>query len=145
MTLAHILGYPRIGADRELKKATEAYWKGDIDQAALEAEGRELRARHWQDQQTAGLDLITVGDFAFYDQVLNVSALLGAVPRRFTEQDAPAVVDLDTTFRMARGRAPTGTPAAACEMTKYFDTNYHYLVPELHEGHSHGQRTVDVR
>ncbi|RAR60890.1 MULTISPECIES: 5-methyltetrahydropteroyltriglutamate--homocysteine S-methyltransferase [Halomonadaceae] len=134
MTLAHILGYPRIGADRELKKATEAYWKGDIDQAALEAEGRALRARHWQDQQAAGLDLITVGDFAFYDQVLNVSALLGAVPKRFSEQDDSASADLDTYFRMARGRAPSGTPAAACEMTKYFDTNYHYLVPELHEG-----------
>ncbi|WP_458524478.1 5-methyltetrahydropteroyltriglutamate--homocysteine S-methyltransferase [Onishia taeanensis] len=134
MTLAHILGYPRIGADRELKKATEAYWKGDIDQAALEAEGRALRARHWQDQQAAGLDFVTVGDFAFYDQVLNVSTLLGAVPKRFVEADAAASVDLDTTFRMARGRAPSGPPAAACEMTKYFDTNYHYLVPELHEG-----------
>ncbi|WP_027947648.1 5-methyltetrahydropteroyltriglutamate--homocysteine S-methyltransferase [Litchfieldella anticariensis] len=132
MTLAHTLGYPRIGADRELKKATEAYWKGEIDQSELEDVGRELRACHWQAQREAGLDLVTVGDFAFYDQVLNVSVLLGAVPARFGA--VAGDVDLDTSFRMARGRAPTGSPAAACEMTKYFDTNYHYLVPELHAG-----------
>ncbi|WP_280562800.1 5-methyltetrahydropteroyltriglutamate--homocysteine S-methyltransferase [Chromohalobacter sp. 48-RD10] len=130
MALAHILGYPRIGANRELKKAVEAYWKGEIDQATLEESGKALRAAHWQASRDAGLDLVTVGDFAFYDQVLNVSALLGAVPPRFGAVEGE--VDLDTTFRMARGRAPTGEPAAACEMTKYFDTNYHYLVPELH-------------
>ncbi|WP_280540837.1 5-methyltetrahydropteroyltriglutamate--homocysteine S-methyltransferase [Chromohalobacter sp. 11-W] len=130
MALAHVLGYPRIGANRELKKAVEAYWKGDIDQAALEESGKALRAAHWKASRDAGLDLVTVGDFAFYDQVLNVSALLGAVPPRFGAVEGE--VDLDTTFRMARGRAPTGEPAAACEMTKYFDTNYHYLVPELH-------------
>ncbi|GAB2792776.1 5-methyltetrahydropteroyltriglutamate--homocysteine S-methyltransferase [Halomonas shantousis] len=128
--LAHILGYPRIGANRELKRAVEAYWRGELAQDALEATAAELRARHWQDQRDAGLDLVTVGDFAFYDQVLNVSALVGAVPPRFGHVEGD--VDLDTTFRMARGRAPTGTPAAACEMTKYFDTNYHYLVPELY-------------
>lgn len=132
MTLAHTLGYPRIGTGRELKKATEAYWKGEIEQSALEACGRELRARHWQAQRDAGLDLVTVGDFAFYDQVLNVTTLLGAVPERFGP--VPDEIDLDTYFRMARGRAPSGEPAAACEMTKYFDTNYHYLVPELHAG-----------
>ena len=132
MTLAHTLGYPRIGAQRELKKAVEGYWKGEIDQVALEATGAELRARHWQAQHDAGLDLVTVGDFAFYDQVLNVSVLVGAVPPRFGDVDGD--VDLDTAFRMARGRAPTGTSAPACEMTKYFDTNYHYLVPELHRG-----------
>ncbi|MHB0776199.1 5-methyltetrahydropteroyltriglutamate--homocysteine S-methyltransferase [Halomonas sp. WWR20] len=132
MTLAHTLGYPRIGANRELKQAVESYWKGDIDSAALEARGAELRARHWQASRDAGLDLVTVGDFAFYDQILNVTAMVGAVPARFGPSGEQ--VDLDTTFRMARGRAPTGTPAAACEMTKYFDTNYHYLVPELHAG-----------
>ncbi|MFY0991857.1 5-methyltetrahydropteroyltriglutamate--homocysteine S-methyltransferase [Halomonas sp. C05BenzN] len=136
MTLAHISGYPRIGADRELKRATEAYWKEEIDLEALEATGRALRQRHWAAQREAGLDLVTVGDFAFYDQVLDVSVLLGAVPERFAADDevARGEVTLDTAFRMARGRAPTGTPAAACEMTKYFDTNYHYLVPELHAG-----------
>ena len=136
MTVSHILGYPRIGAQRELKKATEAYWQGDCSRQALEATGRELRLRHWRDQQAAGLDLVSVGDFAFYDQVLNVSVLLGAVPERFNagREVAAGDVELDTAFRMARGRAPSGEPAPACEMTKYFDTNYHYLVPELHEG-----------
>src|SRR5690554_4108658 len=118
MTLAHILGYPRIGANRELKHATEAYWKGELDRQALENVGRELRARHWAEQRDAGLDLVTVGDFAFYDQVLNVSLLLGAVPPRFAADDevARGDIDLDTAFRMARGRAPSGEPAAACEM-----------------------------
>ncbi|MDQ7733496.1 5-methyltetrahydropteroyltriglutamate--homocysteine S-methyltransferase [Halomonas sp. SpR1] len=136
MTVSHILGYPRIGAQRELKKATEAYWKGECTRNELESTGRELRLRHWQAQQDAGLDFVSVGDFAFYDQVLNVSVALGAVPGRFsaTAEVAGGEVDLDTTFRMARGRAPSGEPAAACEMTKYFDTNYHYLVPELHAG-----------
>lgn len=136
MTLAHIGGYPRIGADRELKTAVEAYWAGELDREGLEHAGRELRARHWADQREAGLDLVTVGDFAFYDQVLDLSVALGAVPARFgaeAEVD-DGEVDLDTAFRMARGRAPSGEPAAACEMTKYFDTNYHYLVPELHAG-----------
>ncbi len=134
MTRAHIAGYPRIGADRELKKAVEGYWQGDLDREGLEDVGRELRARHWQEQREAGLDLVTVGDFAFYDQVLDLSVTLGAVPARFAaeEEVARGEVDLDTAFRMARGRAPSGEPAAACEMTKYFDTNYHYLVPELH-------------
>ncbi|MEQ6888443.1 5-methyltetrahydropteroyltriglutamate--homocysteine S-methyltransferase [Halomonas sp. CS7] len=136
MTMAHIAGYPRIGADRELKRATEAYWQGSLDRQALEATGRELRLANWADQRAAGLDLVTVGDFAFYDQVLDVSVMVGAVPARFAAEDevARGEVDLDTAFRMARGRAPSGTPAAACEMTKYFDTNYHYLVPELHPG-----------
>ncbi|WP_386079951.1 5-methyltetrahydropteroyltriglutamate--homocysteine S-methyltransferase [Vreelandella sp. F11] len=136
MTVSHILGYPRIGAQRELKKATEAYWKGECTRSELESTGRELRLRHWQAQQDAGLDFVSVGDFAFYDQVLNVSVALGAVPSRFNAQNevVDGDVDLDTTFRMARGRAPSGEQAAACEMTKYFDTNYHYLVPELHDG-----------
>ena len=103
MTLAHVLGYPRIGADRELKRAVEAYWRGELDRDALEASARELRARHWQAQRDAGLDLVTVGDFAFYDQVLNVSAMVGAVPTRFAaeEEVARGEVDLDTQFRMA--------------------------------------------
>ncbi|MDN6321736.1 MAG: 5-methyltetrahydropteroyltriglutamate--homocysteine S-methyltransferase [Halomonas sp.] len=136
MTVSHILGYPRIGAQRELKKATEAYWKGECTRSELESTGCELRLSHWQAQQDAGLDFVSVGDFAFYDQVLNVSVALGAVPARFNAQAevAGGDIDLDTAFRMARGRAPSGEPAAACEMTKYFDTNYHYLVPELHEG-----------
>ncbi|GAB2714588.1 5-methyltetrahydropteroyltriglutamate--homocysteine S-methyltransferase [Halomonas garicola] len=138
MTVSHILGYPRIGARRELKTATEAYWKGEIDLAALEQTAQTLRTEHWQAQHDAGLDLVSVGDFAFYDQVLNVSVLLGAVPERFNAaaEVEQGGVTLDTAFRMARGRAPSGEPAAACEMTKYFDTNYHYLVPELHADQS---------
>jgi 5-methyltetrahydropteroyltriglutamate--homocysteine methyltransferase len=130
MTIIHNLGFPRIGAQRELKRAVEAYWAGKSSQEELQAAGRELRARHWKIQADAGLDLIPVGDFAWYDHVLEWTALLGAVPARFG-QPADAPVSLDTLFRMGRGRAPTGTPAAACEMTKWFDTNYHYIVPEL--------------
>ncbi|WP_249975899.1 5-methyltetrahydropteroyltriglutamate--homocysteine S-methyltransferase [Vreelandella olivaria] len=136
MTVSHILGYPRIGAQRELKRVTEAYWKGEVSRTELEQAGQTLRLHHWQTQHNAGLDFVSVGDFAFYDQVLNVSVMLGAVPGRFKAQQEvnAGEVDIDTAFRMARGRAPSGEPAAACEMTKYFDTNYHYLVPELHEG-----------
>lgn len=130
MTTLHNLGFPRIGARRELKQAVEAYWAGDLQQSELEHVGKSLRQRHWDLQAKAGIDLIPVGDFAWYDQILEFSCLLGVVPKRFGQQtDQP--VSLDTLFRMARGRAPTGTPAAACEMTKWFDTNYHYIVPEL--------------
>lgn len=126
---AHILGFPRIGADRELKKSVEAYWAGKSDLATLEKAGASLRARHWAQQADAGLDYVTVGDFAYYDQVLATSALLGAVPERFGKFDGE--IDLNTQFRMARGRAPVGADVVAQEMTKWFDTNYHYLVPEL--------------
>lgn len=129
-TVAHILGFPRIGAGRELKKALETYWKGELSELQLLQIGRELRARHWQLQKDAGLDYVSVGDFSYYDHVLDMSAMLGAVPPRF-EWHGEAV-DLDTYFRMARGAAPTGKSAHACEMTKWFDTNYHYIVPEFH-------------
>jgi 5-methyltetrahydropteroyltriglutamate--homocysteine methyltransferase len=129
MMKAHILGFPRIGVNRELKKSLEAYWSGAITQNELEKTGQALRKRHWQAQADAGLDFVTVGDFAFYDHVLNHSVGFGVIPARFgTAQTAN---NLDLSFRLARGRAPTGDDAAACEMTKWFDTNYHYLVPEL--------------
>ena len=130
--LAHNLGFPRIGARRELKFALEKYWRGEIDQAELESTGRELRQAHWRLQQAADLGLIPVGDFSFYDQVLDHSAMFGVVPERFAWDGGE--VDLDLYFRMARGRAPGGQAVAACEMTKWFDTNYHYLVPELQAG-----------
>jgi 5-methyltetrahydropteroyltriglutamate--homocysteine methyltransferase len=129
MTIAHNLGFPRIGVARELKWALESYWQGASDRAALLATAKDLRERHWAIQRTAGLDQVPVGDFSFYDQMLDHSALFGVVPARFGTVTGP--VDLDTYFRMARGRAPTGEPAAACEMTKWLDTNYHYIVPEL--------------
>jgi len=130
MAKTHILGFPRIGAQRELKHAVEAYWQGNIDQAALEAIGRQLRQLHWQHQAQAGLEWVSVGDFSWYDQVLDHSMLFGVIPERFND-DSNSDVSLDTYFRMARGRAPSGEPTAACEMTKWFDTNYHYLVPEF--------------
>jgi len=129
MTLAHNLGFPRIGARRELKHAQEAYWRGETTAAELAATGKILRRRHWQVQADAGLDLIPVGDFSWYDHLLDLSTLLGVVPPRFGWTGGE--VDLDTYFRMARGRAPQGESIHACEMTKWFDTNYHYLVPEF--------------
>ncbi|MBI6180720.1 5-methyltetrahydropteroyltriglutamate--homocysteine S-methyltransferase [Serratia proteamaculans] len=130
--LNHTLGFPRVGLRRELKKAQESYWAGNSTQEELLAVGRELRARHWQQQQQAGVDLVPVGDFAWYDHVLTTSLLLGNVPAR--HQNADGSIDLDTLFRLGRGRAPTGEPAAAAEMTKWFNTNYHYIVPEFHKG-----------
>ncbi|WP_261096253.1 5-methyltetrahydropteroyltriglutamate--homocysteine S-methyltransferase [Serratia quinivorans] len=130
--LNHTLGFPRVGLRRELKKAQESYWAGNSTQEELLAVGRELRARHWQQQQQAGVDLVPVGDFAWYDHVLTTSLLLGNVPAR--HQNADGTIDLDTLFRLGRGRAPTGEPAAAAEMTKWFNTNYHYMVPEFHKG-----------
>ncbi len=132
MAKAHNLGFPRIGARRELKWALENYWQGTTTRAELLETARELRTRHWQWQKEAGLESVPVGDFSLYDHVLDHSVMLGAVPERFGPTGE--TVDLDTMFRMGRGRAPTGEPAAACEMTKWFDTNYHYIVPELHAG-----------
>ncbi|WP_260515033.1 5-methyltetrahydropteroyltriglutamate--homocysteine S-methyltransferase [Serratia fonticola] len=130
--LNHTLGFPRVGLRRELKKAQESYWAGNSTQEELLAVGRELRARHWQQQQQAGVDLVPVGDFAWYDHVLTTSLLLGNVPARHQNKDGS--IDLDTLFRIGRGRAPTGEPAAAAEMTKWFNTNYHYMVPEFTKG-----------
>ncbi|EKN6164281.1 5-methyltetrahydropteroyltriglutamate--homocysteine S-methyltransferase [Yersinia enterocolitica] len=130
--LNHTLGFPRVGLKRELKKAQESYWAGNSTQEELLNVGCELRARHWQQQQQAGVDLVPVGDFAWYDHVLTTSLLLGNVPER--HQNADGSIDLDTLFRIGRGRAPTGTPAAAAEMTKWFNTNYHYMVPEFQQG-----------
>lgn len=138
----HILGFPRIGAARELKLALESHWRGEVSEAALEATGQQLRARHWALQRDAGLDYVTVGDFALYDQVANHIQLLGCEPARFhfTPEQSP----LARYFTMARGEATQAQHAdcghahhsnaagtAALEMTKWFDTNYHYLVPEL--------------
>ena len=136
-TTIHNLGFPRIGAKRELKMALESYWKGESSRDALNALGAQLRQRHWADQ--AGLDLVPVGDFSFYDQVLDMSFTLGNLPERVRGfQGDP----LDNYFRVARGRSAQGGDAnaahSACcggvatgEMTKWFDTNYHYIVPEF--------------
>ena len=130
MALAHSLGFPRIGRDRELKKAQEAFWKGELDEAGLRAVGSELRKAHWALQRQAGIQLLPVGDFAWYDQVLTHSLMFGVVPERFRPQHGKAT--LQTLFGMARGVSDSCCGGVhAQEMTKWFDTNYHYLVPEF--------------
>ena len=124
MALAHVLGVPRIGPNRELKFAQESFWRGDIDEAALRTVASGIRQANWQRQHAAGLDGVTVGDFAFYDPMLNHVALLGCAPARF---GLGASFGLADYFQLARGNAA----CHAMEMTKWFDTNYHYLVPEL--------------
>lgn len=131
MVLATNLGFPRIGAKRELKKAVEAYWKGELTQEALIEEGKNLRIRHLEMQKDAGLDHIPSNDFSFYDQVLDMCCLLGCVPSRYKWQGD--TVDLDTYFAMARGRQESDHDVTAMEMTKWFDTNYHFIVPEFEE------------
>ena len=128
MARSHNLGFPRIGAHRELKFALEKHWRGAASQAQLEAAGAQLRKLSWQRQ--AQLDLAPVGDFSFYDQVLDTSFMLGNVPARARQGDGEP---LDAYFRVARGRAAaeSGGGVPAGEMTKWFDTNYHYIVPEL--------------
>jgi 5-methyltetrahydropteroyltriglutamate--homocysteine methyltransferase len=139
MIKTHILGYPRIGAQRELKFALERHWRGEIDGQALEAVAADLRARHWDEQRAAGLDLVSVGDFALYDQVADHVLLFGCAPARFgfTGTETP----LQQLFTLARGVASEARGDCGCghgdhgkpalEMTKWFDTNYHYLVPEF--------------
>ena len=124
MALAHVLGVPRIGPNRELKFAQEAFWRGDIDEAGLRAVASGIRQANWQRQHAAGLDCVAVGDFAFYDQMLNHVALLGCAPARF---GFGGQLDLPEYFQLARGN----DACHAMEMTKWFDTNYHYLVPEF--------------
>ena len=123
--LATNLGFPRIGSHRELKAATESYWAGKSPAEELLKTAAALRARHWVTQQKAGIDQIPSNDFSLYDQMLDTIAMLGAVPPRFGHAGGP--VPLDLYFSMARGRADQ----PAMEMTKWFDTNYHYIVPEL--------------
>ena len=125
MPISHNLGYPRIGPQRELKQALEAHWRGESDAAALLDTSRKLCQQRWRDQAAAGIDLIPVNDFSLYDHMLDMSMLLGVIPPRFGQPDDQD--ELSLYFRMARGDAEQ----PACEMTKWFDTNYHYLVPEF--------------
>jgi 5-methyltetrahydropteroyltriglutamate--homocysteine methyltransferase len=143
MIKTHVLGFPRMGAQRELKFALERHWRGEIDASALESVAAELRARHWRLQQRAGLDFVTVGDFALYDHIAQAIQLFGCEPRRFGfTGEEPALARYFTMARgtaaehqhgegcgCANGQASEGQPAL--EMTKWFDTNYHYLVPEF--------------
>jgi len=129
MVTTHNLGFPRIGAKRELKFALESYWQGLSTQDALTTLGAELRQKNWRHQ--AQLDLLPVGDFSFYDQVLDMSFLLGNIPERVRGLHGDT---LNNYFRVARGRSANDS-ACSCvhagEMTKWFDTNYHYIVPEF--------------
>lgn len=131
--LKNNLGYPRIGSRRELKKACEAYWAGKISQTELLETGRQIRLHNWQLQQQAGIDLIPSNDFSLYDHVLDLSQTVGAIPARYQEilNANPQNNSLDVYFAMARGYQKEGLDIKALEMTKWYDTNYHYLVPEF--------------
>ena len=137
MAKLHHLGFPRIGNKRQLKFALESFWSGALSQDELQHTASQLRLDNWQSQQTLGLDFHTVGDFSFYDQVLDCSLLLGNLPKRALQSDN----QLDNYFRVARGRSQKPSCCAgihahngetdAGEMTKWFNTNYHYIVPEF--------------
>ena len=124
----NILGYPRIGVNRELKKAEEAYWAGKITKQELLDTASQIRKENWQLQKEAGIDLIPSNDFSFYDQTLDLSLSVGAIPERY---DALKDDLLELYFAMAHGYQKNGIDVTAMEMTKWFDTNYHYIVPEF--------------
>ncbi len=139
MSIIHNLGFPRIGKQRELKFAVEQYWRNELSAEQLLETGAALRKQHWRTQLDAGVEWLTVGDFAWYDHILELSTMLDVIPRRFSRkrdrvQDAASQLDL--LFALARGYDDGTEQAIACEMTKWFDTNYHYIVPELEENQS---------
>ncbi|CAG7618788.1 5-methyltetrahydropteroyltriglutamate--homocysteine S-methyltransferase [Paenibacillus allorhizosphaerae] len=125
MTKSSVLGYPRIGADREWKKALEAFWSGKLEEPEFHRQLQEIRLNHLRKQQEKGIDLIPVNDFSYYDHVLDTAAMFGIIPKRFDYEGG--VVPLSVYYGVARGTKD----AAASEMTKWFNTNYHYIVPEL--------------
>ncbi|MFD0679443.1 MULTISPECIES: 5-methyltetrahydropteroyltriglutamate--homocysteine S-methyltransferase [unclassified Paenibacillus] len=125
MAVSSVLGYPRIGADREWKKALEAYWSGKLGESEFQLQLQEIRLNHLRKQQEKGIDLIPVNDFSYYDHILDTAAMFGIIPERFAFEGG--VVPLSVYYGVARGTKD----AAASEMTKWFNTNYHYIVPEL--------------
>lgn len=131
MVQAANLGYPRFGAKRELKKALESYWSGKSTETELLEAGKQLRLTHWQLQQAAGVDIIPSNDFSFYDQVLDTTLMVGAMPARYQELNTTT---MEAYFAMARGFQQGSLDIPAMEMTKWFDTNYHYIVPEIAPG-----------
>ena len=124
----NILGYPRVGAGRELKKAEEAYWGGKISKQELLDTAALIRKENWLLQKEAGIDLIPSNDFSLYDQTLDMSLALGAIPERYNSLRDDM---LELYFAMAHGYQKGGIDVTAMEMTKWFDTNYHYIVPEF--------------
>lgn len=132
--LTNNLGYPRIGSNRELKKACEQYWSGKTSQFELLQVAKKLKQQNWLLQKEAGIDLIPSNDFSFYDQVLDMTLAVGAVPKQYNEVILTGNnSELDLYFAMARGYQENGLDKTAMEMTKWFDTNYHYIVPEFHK------------
>ncbi|WP_127137178.1 5-methyltetrahydropteroyltriglutamate--homocysteine S-methyltransferase [Flagellimonas oceanensis] len=125
------LGHPRIGAHRELKRACEKYWSDRTPLEDLIEMGKSIRKENWKLQQGKGIDLIPSNDFSFYDQVLDTTLMVGAVPERYTNLQTSDNSLLDLYFAMARGLQKQGVDVIAMEMTKWFDTNYHYIVPEF--------------
>ncbi|KFY23677.1 hypothetical protein V493_05709 [Pseudogymnoascus sp. VKM F-4281 (FW-2241)] len=130
MVQSSILGFPRMGANRDLKKATENYWGGKISQDELLAEAKRLRLAHWKIQKDAGVDIIPSNDFALYDQVLTHIQDFNAVPERYTKYKLNAV---DEYFAMGRGLQKEGVDVPSLEMVKWFDSNYHYVKPTLQD------------
>ncbi|MBG6236235.1 5-methyltetrahydropteroyltriglutamate--homocysteine methyltransferase [Pedobacter sp. CAN_A7] len=131
--LTQNLGYPRIGGQRQLKKACEHYWAGKIDLTELNKVARTIKEQNWQTQLDAGVDLIPCNDFSYYDQVLDTSLLLGVIPQRYSPvlSQVKTNNEIDLYFAMARGYQKNGLDITAMEMTKWLDTNYHYIVPEF--------------
>lgn len=130
-TLTSVSGFPRVGCNRELKKIIEAYWKGAVSLDEVRATAKELRAKHWQLQKNAGIDLIPSNDFSYYDQVLDTAILLGAVPDRYRNLNFENAED--TLFAIGRGYQGEKGDVTALPMKKWFTTNYHYIVPEIED------------
>ena len=126
----NVLGYPRIGSQRELKKSSEKYWKGAIAFEPLYETGKSIRKQNWMLQQELGIDLIPSNDFSFYDQMLDMSLTVGCIPERYNALKNNKD-QIELYFAMARGIQRDGYDITAMEMTKWFDTNYHYIVPEF--------------
>ena len=122
MSKNYAIGFPRIGEQRELKKVLEKYWSGNCSFTEVEDVATQLKQRHWSYQKDAGIDFISSNDFSLYDGMLDMAVTLGSIPSRFKNLD-----DKELYFSMARGNSD----AVAMEMTKWFNTNYHYIVPEL--------------
>ena len=129
--LKNNLGMPRIGVDRELKKACEKYWSGKISRDELFETGYSIRKKNLELQLEAGIDLIPCNDFSYYDQVLDLSLMVGNIPKRYNKVLDFQNSEIDIYFAMARGYQSSGIDITAMEMTKWFDTNYHYIVPNF--------------
>ncbi|KAH7914215.1 cobalamin-independent synthase [Hygrophoropsis aurantiaca] len=130
MVLSSVLGFPRIGANREVKKAVEAYWGGKLSAEELTKVAAETKTASWTSLKERGVDLIPSGEFSLYDHVLDHSAAFNVIPKRYV---GLGLSPLDVFFAMGRGRQADGVDVPACEMKKWFDSNYHYVVPELSE------------